>query len=81
MSRSKLAEGSYSSVLCPESAYIRAADAYLKMGQAAERLIAVLEDRTSPMTFPELDDEDSLVVALKDCASGGTRAPTERTPK
>lgn len=78
MSDKMLAEGSHSTVLSPELAIIRAIDAYMKGGSAADRLMEVLEDITQP--YPKLDprlesdEEDSLVVAIRDCASGAIRA-------
>jgi hypothetical protein len=66
MSFVRFAEGSGGQELSASPACVRAIDAYLSIGRAADQLSKALDGLTQPGSYQKLDDEDSLVIVLRD---------------
>lgn len=66
----KLAEGSNSQALSTAPACVRALDSYISISQSADRLDHALDSETFPGYFHALDDDDSLVVAIRTMVEG-----------
>lgn len=67
----KLADGS-GSERHAESGFVRIVDSFITLEAKIDRLSDVLEDITLPGVPAKLDDEDSLVIALRGYASSDT---------